>query len=740
MDRLFVDRNLIGLQRANIIIAVLVLCFSVVPIIIEKNPTKAGVFFAIAVVALLLAFTAKNKINQYKQNKPVSRQFVNGLIVLYYINIMSFGIYFDVFENLVGIAGLYQAFLIVALFLFAMSPLFYLYLTLGAMVVFIAATVWVKIPLHWTYDIINALVAAIIGPVFGWQINRYRISAASGIRKAETIVKNLPGMVFQHLYNPPEYTYTFVSEGCEKLTGYSAEELIGKSAIKFLNMSYPDDASHIEKLSTQTFSKGLPYETTFKITTKDGTEKWIWERSRTIESNPDGSPYLIEGYYTDITKRRQLDAAEHEKKQMSSSIEAIISNLPGMAYQCYYNFPDYTLTFVSEGSKELIGYTPEELVGGVNKYQKMVHPDDVAGIEKRCAETLDRGLVYENIYRLVMEDGTIKWVWERTTVLEKIPDGSPNLVEGYVFDITGQRQLEAAELAELMLDTSPLCIQLWDRDLNTISCNEAAVKLYGFNNKQEYVERFIKDCSPKYQPDGQRSKEKAVMLVNRAFEKGRSVFDWMHQMPDGSPMPAEVTLVRVNYKEDYLVVGYTRDLRDVLRLEAEAEKIYYDALTGIYNRRFFDENLERYIKSISRSGSTLSLLMIDIDFFKKYNDTYGHSEGDNCLKIIAETLFKSITRTDDFVTRYGGEEFAVILPNTDENGARLIAEKLLQNVQYCNIPHEKSDVANCVTISIGVTSGKPKHTQNAKDYIKRADEMLYISKQEGRNRYTYGDL
>ena len=167
------------------------------------------------------------------------------------------------------------------------------------------------------------------------------------------------------------------------------------------------------------------------------------------------------------------------------------------------------------------------------------------------------------------------------------------------------------------------------------------------------------------------------------------------------------------------------------------DKIHYDALTGIYNRRFFDENLKKTIKSLSRSRSALSLMMIDVDFFKKYNDTYGHSKGDDCLKTVAKILVKSLSRADDFVVRYGGEEFAVVLPNTEAAGARMIAEKLLENIQKYNIPHKTSDAAGCVTISIGVTTGSVNHTQNWTDYVKRADEALYISKQNGRNQYTY---
>jgi diguanylate cyclase (GGDEF)-like protein len=170
-------------------------------------------------------------------------------------------------------------------------------------------------------------------------------------------------------------------------------------------------------------------------------------------------------------------------------------------------------------------------------------------------------------------------------------------------------------------------------------------------------------------------------------------------------------------------------------IRAEVE---YDALTGIYNRRYFDETMEHVISSLSRSESLLSMLMIDIDFFKRYNDNLGHVEGDRCLKAVAQTLAQCITRADDFVARYGGEEFIVVLPNTDEQGARLIAEKMLDSIRGLNLPHEQSEAAAYVTISIGGTTGKVLHTHNAGNFVKKADELMYKSKQEGRDRFTFG--
>jgi len=170
------------------------------------------------------------------------------------------------------------------------------------------------------------------------------------------------------------------------------------------------------------------------------------------------------------------------------------------------------------------------------------------------------------------------------------------------------------------------------------------------------------------------------------------------------------------------------------------DKVHFDALTGIYNRRFLEDDLARVIKSLARSGGELSVLMMDIDFFKKYNDTYGHSQGDFCLKNVAEAIAGTLSRPDDFVARYGGEEFTVILPDTDSKGAKVIAAKIIANIRARNIPHEKSEAANCVTVSIGITTGNVLQGQSGGEYIKRADEALYISKQSGRNKYTYIDF
>lgn len=177
--------------------------------------------------------------------------------------------------------------------------------------------------------------------------------------------------------------------------------------------------------------------------------------------------------------------------------------------------------------------------------------------------------------------------------------------------------------------------------------------------------------------------------------------------------------------------------KNLQQLESEVEKVYYDSLTGINNRRYFEENIERVIMPDPRGASVVSLMMVDIDYFKLYNDTFGHVVGDICLKMIAEILQSCTMREGDFVARYGGEEFVVVLPNTSEQGARAVAQKILEAIRKRYVPHPKSEVSGCVTVSIGAVTGRVADAHSRDAYVTLADEMLYKSKASGRNRYTF---
>jgi diguanylate cyclase (GGDEF)-like protein len=159
-----------------------------------------------------------------------------------------------------------------------------------------------------------------------------------------------------------------------------------------------------------------------------------------------------------------------------------------------------------------------------------------------------------------------------------------------------------------------------------------------------------------------------------------------------------------------------------------------DPLTGIANRRRFEEVLDLEWRRGLRSGLPLSLVMLDIDAFKAFNDTYGHQRGDACLKEVARALSGALHRAGDLVARYGGEEFAVIQPGTDARGAARVAEALRATVQALGIPHERSQVSDVVTISLGAATAIPRDDTSPVALVAAGDQALYRAKQEGRNR------
>jgi diguanylate cyclase (GGDEF)-like protein len=163
-----------------------------------------------------------------------------------------------------------------------------------------------------------------------------------------------------------------------------------------------------------------------------------------------------------------------------------------------------------------------------------------------------------------------------------------------------------------------------------------------------------------------------------------------------------------------------------------------DGLTGIFNRRRFDEALDREWRRARRSQTPLSLILTDIDLFKAYNDNYGHLAGDDCLRQLARTLSECLSRPTDLVSRYGGEEFACLLPDTDAAGAVQIANQIQGKMQHLNIPHGYSTVADHVTLSLGVATLIPRAGQPLFDLIRRADELLYAAKRNGRNQIKSG--
>ncbi len=180
-----------------------------------------------------------------------------------------------------------------------------------------------------------------------------------------------------------------------------------------------------------------------------------------------------------------------------------------------------------------------------------------------------------------------------------------------------------------------------------------------------------------------------------------------------------------------------RQLEDKNRLLERLSSL--DTLTGIANRRRFDAALRQEWRRSSREETPLSLLFCDIDYFKRFNDTYGHQAGDACLVRVAHTMEESLNRPADLAARYGGEEFVALLVDTEREGARLLAERIRERIESLQLEHRASTVAPVLTVSLGVATSQPRPAQPAEDLVSWADRALYRAKQGGRNRVALAD-
>ena len=203
--------------------------------------------------------------------------------------------------------------------------------------------------------------------------------------------------------------------------------------------------------------------------------------------------------------------------------------------------------------------------------------------------------------------------------------------------------------------------------------------------------------------------------------------------------PFSPPIVKARVK-NHLELKRHRDLLEKVTIELDKKNMALnllareDALTGLANRRYFNEVLASEIKRALRSRQLLSLILCDVDFFKNYNDHYGHVAGDKCLQAIGHILLHTFKRAGDLPARYGGEEFAVILPDTSSSNAGLLAEKLRQQMMAHALPHAFSTAAAVVTLSFGVIEAQPSRERDAEWYINEADKALYRAKEKGRNQ------
>jgi len=314
-----------------------------------------------------------------------------------------------------------------------------------------------------------------------------------------------------------------------------------------------------------------------------------------------------------------------------------------------------------------------------------------------------------------------------------------------VFGRTHRLLIAGEQRYRTMIELSPApMLVLYDDKISYV--NPATIKMLGANSTQDLVDKSYLDF---VKPD---LRQFVLMRIQTALTTGDTnpkVEEILIKL-DGTAITAEVQITPILYSGQAAIQIIINDITErkrndlliqelICRLEQEKDNAQKEAmtdqLTRLANRRNFDTTFAREFFRLKRSKGILSLLMMDIDHFKKYNDFYGHIGGDDCLRKVAAAIQATIGRAPDFAARYGGEEFVAILPETGKQGASIVAERIRKNIEALSIPHQSLDNASVVTISLGVVSIHPNQAENPEHIIKLADQALFLAKKGGRNRF-----
>jgi diguanylate cyclase (GGDEF)-like protein/PAS domain S-box-containing protein len=347
--------------------------------------------------------------------------------------------------------------------------------------------------------------------------------------------------------------------------------------------------------------------------------------------------------------------------------------------------------------------------------------------------------------RVLCRDGTVKWIlhsgillpaqgWALATFVDISERKSSELR----LQMAERRAAENQEIYRLLLDHSREMIILSPFDQKRRYVSAAVEEITGFTPEEYLAFKPIETLHP-----DDRGIAKRVLKELRQGNL-RHEFRYRIQRKYGGYRWVEAQVTGYRDPETLETEGYIATVRDVTEeteREAElagenrvlAQVATEDDLTGIANRRAFNQAIAGEVSRHNRASREVSLMMIDVDCFKQYNDLYGHLAGDACLRAVAATLRQCVRRDGDLVARYGGEEFVVLMPATEAPGARLVASHILEAVRALRIPHAGSP-HKVVTVSMGVASWPRGLALDSTDLIDRADRALYCAKQQGRNR------
>jgi len=524
---------------------------------------------------------------------------------------------------------------------------------------------------------------------------------------------------------------SYANEAFEQLTGYPAEEVLGRDLS--LLQGEETDPEAVAEMSAA-LRAGEESWVTLRNYRRDGSEFWN-EVFLTPVADDDGVVRRYIGVLHDVTARV---TAAVELAEAEARYRTLIETIPAVTYIADWDEMG-SFRYVSPQIEELLGYPAEQWLGDSPLWEQILHPDDLDRVLAETRYAYRERKAFDCEYRLIAADGRVVWVWERDTVIRD-EHGEPYLTQGIITDVTATRIAEAA-LAESeernrgVVQALEEGLLVYGDDGRAVSCNAAAARILGLSEEQ------LIGVHAGQWPIGMTYEDGSPLTVDntpsrRAFQTGVPQRDVVlrFERPDGEEAWVSVSshpLVREGESAPYAVVTAFSDVTEARRAQEQiAFLAYHDSLTKLPNRALLDEHLTLALARARRSGQAVALLYVDLDDFKAVNDSLGHGAGDELLRRIAVRL-RGVVRTSDLLARQGGDEFLILLTDLDGD-ARLGAEAVAKQVEAALLePFSIADAEFEIGSSIGI-SIFPSDASDADTLLRHADAAMYEVKQAGR--------
>jgi len=383
----------------------------------------------------------------------------------------------------------------------------------------------------------------------------------------------------------------------------------------------------------------------------------------------------------------------------------------------------------------LLGYMPGEIKGQMERWLKIIHPEDIELVTADINRMLSgEKPEYRNEHRLLSKDGSWKWMLRSATVVERGAQGNPVRVIGTKTDISWRKQAELAlqqseKRFRNAFDTAAIGMAIVGLDGRWLEVNGSLCRMLGYTEEELMDRTFIDVTHP---DDLDLDLDYVQKLLNGDLEHYQMEKRYFHKTGDVIFVLLSVSVVRNEQAE---VIHFISQIEDITARKSESDRIrqmaYHDTLTGLPNRRLFDERISHTLAHAKRVGYPIALMFVDIDHFKQINDTYGHDVGDEILKSVADRMAHCLRKTDT-LSRVGGDEFVILLTEIKKpEDAKLVAGHILKSVSQPLHVHTHDFT---ITLSIGVAIYQGEvETETVTELTKKADMALYEVKAAGRN-------